>query len=133
MSTGWLVLIAIVVVGGGCFLTAVYRGAANAARTDIRQDLIKLGSIPEVAKKLTDTCRLPTYAFMAPFAEGRSHPFGWLWWRIEEDSDGAPQQQMGWALTYRRARKAAGLPLSMRANHTEITLAQGPDRQAADS
>ncbi|MCZ1012162.1 hypothetical protein [Streptomyces lydicus] len=132
MSAGWLVLIVIVAVVAGSFLTAVYRGAANALRTDTRQDLIKLGGIPELATTLTDVSRLPAYAFMAPFVEGRSHPFGWLWWRVEH-SDGAPQRQMGWALTYRRARKAAGLPLSIRAKHTEITLAQGHDHQAADS
>ncbi|MFD4480435.1 hypothetical protein ACFWPU_30570 [Streptomyces sp. NPDC058471] len=117
----------------GWSLLRTYRSAANAARSETRQDLIKLGSIPEIAKTLTDMSRLPSYAFMAPFAEGRTHPFGWLWWRIDKAADGVPRQHMGWALTYRRARKAAGLPLSIRANHTEITLAQGHDRQSAGS
>ncbi|MBT2674370.1 hypothetical protein J7E95_26875 [Streptomyces sp. ISL-14] len=85
-----------------------------------------------MAKSLTDLSSLPTYAFMAPFAEGRSHPFGWLWWRVEHGADGTPRQEMGWVLTYRRARKAAGLPLSIRAQHTEITLAQGHERQTAN-
>ncbi|MCX4826590.1 hypothetical protein OG883_43920 [Streptomyces sp. NBC_01142] len=130
MGTGWLVLIATGVVVAGWFLTAMYRGAANHARSQTRQDLIKLGSIPTIAKTLTDMSSLPAYAFMAPFAEGRTHPFGWLWWRIEKDADGDSRQHMGWALTYRRARKAAGLPLSIRAHHTEVTLAQGQDRPA---
>jgi hypothetical protein len=132
MSTGWLLLVALVVVVVGWSLAAVYRGAARAARADTRQDLIKLGSVPEMAKSLADMSRLPTYAFMAPFAEGRSHPFGWLWWRVEHGADGLPRQEMGWALTYRRARKAAGLPRSIRAQHTEITLALGHERQTAN-
>ncbi|MGW0672541.1 hypothetical protein [Streptomyces sp. NPDC002746] len=130
MNTGWLLLIAIAAVVAGLLLIGMYRGAATHARSQTRQDLVKLGTIPIIAKALTDMSSLPAYAFMAPFAEGRTHPFGWLWWRIEKDSDGDPLQQMGWALTYRRARKAAGLPLSIRANHTEITLAQGQDRPA---
>lgn len=132
MSTGWLVLVALVVVVVGWSLTAVYRGAAKAARADTRQDLIKLGSIPELAKSLADLSTLPAYAFLAPFAEDRSHPFGWLWWRVERNVDGTLRQEMGWALTYRRARKAAGLPLSIRAQHTEITLAQGHERHSAN-
>ncbi|GGW94803.1 hypothetical protein [Streptomyces noursei] len=132
MSTGWLVLVALLAVGFGWSLTAVYRGAARAARTDTRQDLIKLGSVPQMAKSLTDLSSLPSYAFMAPFAEGRTHPFGWLWWRVKQDGDGTPSQQMGWALTYRGARKAAGLPRSIRAQHTEITLAPGHERQTAN-
>jgi hypothetical protein len=132
MSTGWLLLIALVIVVVGWFLVAVYRGFARTARADTRQDLIKLGIVPEMAKTLTDMSRLPTYAFMAPFAEGRSHPFGWLWWRVEQDADGTPRNETGWALTYRGARKAAGLPRSIRAQHTEITLALGHERQTAN-
>lgn len=128
MSAGWLLLIALAVVGGGGFLVAVYRGLAKTARVDTRQDLIKLGNIPDTAKTLSEMSRLPAYAFTAPFAHGRSHPFGWLWWRVEQDASGTPRQEMGWALTYRRARKAAGLPLSIRAQHTEITLAPGHQR-----
>lgn len=90
-------LVALVVVVVGWSLTAVYR-AARAAREDTRQDLIKLGSVPEMAKSLTDLSSLPTNAFMDPFAEGRSHP----------------------------------LPLAIRAQHTEIILAQGHERQTAN-
>jgi len=68
---------------------------------------------------------------MTPFAQGRTHPFDWLWWRIGKDAAAGSRQHMGWALTYRGARKAAGLPLSIRAKHTEITVAQGQGRQAA--
>ncbi|MCX4682227.1 hypothetical protein OG413_44405 [Streptomyces sp. NBC_01433] len=123
-------LIAIAAVVAGLFLVGMYRGAANLARSQTRQDLVKLGTIPTIAKALTGVSSLPSYAFMAPFAEGRTHSFGWLWWRIEKDADGDPRQHMGWALTYRRARKAAGLPLSIRAHHTEIILAQGQDPPA---
>ncbi|MFJ9416662.1 hypothetical protein ACIRPT_21070 [Streptomyces sp. NPDC101227] len=125
MSTGWLLLIAIAVVVVGLFLVAAYKGAAKAARADTRQDLIGLGGIPEMAKTLTAMSRLPTYAFAAPFSSGRTHPFGWLWWRVEGDADGTTGREMGWALTYRGARKAAGLPLSLRAQHAEIIMAQG--------
>ncbi|MGV9884807.1 hypothetical protein [Streptomyces sp. NPDC003006] len=132
MSTGWLLLIALGVVGIVWFVAAVYRGLAQKARTDTRQDLIRLSSARDAATTLTRAAGLPAYAFMAPFAERRSHPFGWLWWRVEQnDSDETPRYEMGWALTYRRARKAAGLPLSIRAQHTEITLAPGHQRQTA--
>ncbi|MFC5914424.1 hypothetical protein [Streptomyces pulveraceus] len=93
MSAGWLLLIAISVIVVGMFLIGMCRGAANHARSQTRQDLVRLGTIPMIAKQLTEVNSLPTYAFVAPFAEGRSHPFGWLW-----------------ALTYRRARRAASLP-----------------------
>lgn len=129
MSTGWLLLFALGVAVVGGFLAAVYRGVARTARVDTRQDLIKLVSAPEIAKRLADVSNLPAYAFMAPFAEGRSHPFGWLWWRIEQDAEDGARYEKGWALTYRRARKAAGLPLSIRAQHTEITLAPGHQHQ----
>lgn len=131
MSTGWLLLISLAVVVVGGFLTGVYRGAAKKARADTRQDLIKLGSVSEMAKTLTEISRQPTYAFMAPFAEGRSHPFGWLWWRVGQHTD--EPAESGWALTYRRARKAAGLPLSIRAKHCEITLTVGQEHHDADS
>ncbi|MFG3043157.1 hypothetical protein ACGFYZ_40295 [Streptomyces sp. NPDC048330] len=130
MNSGWLLLIALVVVAVGWFLAGVLRGIVRTSRAESRQDLIKLGGISETAKGLTDRSGVPTYAFIAPFAPGRSHPFGWLWWRVEPDIDGPPRQ--GWALTYRRARKAAGLPLSIRAQHSEIVLAAGHERQAVD-
>lgn len=131
MSTGWWLLSAIAVVVAGLFLIGMYRGAAGHARSQTRQDLVKLGGIPMIAKSLTEVSSLPAYAFMAPFAGGRSLPFGWLWWRVEKDADGHPPlQRMGWALTYRGARKAAGLPLSIRAHHTEITLAEGQNLPA---
>ncbi|MFJ9213879.1 hypothetical protein [Streptomyces sp. NPDC102264] len=99
---------------------------------DTRQDLIKLGSITDMAKILTDRSTLPTYAFTAPFAQGRTHLFGWLWWRVEHATDGTARQSMGWALTYHRARKAAGLPLSIRAQRSETILAHGHEGQAAN-
>lgn len=111
------------------FLYAAGRAAAHKARADTRQDLIKLGGIPEMSKTLTDMSKLPTYALVAPFASGRSHPFGWLWWRVEPAGDGAERREMGWALTYRRARKAVGLPLSVRARHAEIIMAPGHQMQ----
>ncbi|MFC5253064.1 hypothetical protein [Streptomyces nigrescens] len=132
MSRGWLLLVALVVVAVGCFVAAAYRAAARMARADTRQDLIKLSNVPQMATTLTATSGQPTYAFTAPFAEGRSHPFGWLWWWVERAADGTLRHEMGWALTYRRARKAAGLPLSIRARHTEITLALGHGVQRAN-
>ncbi|WP_435244290.1 hypothetical protein [Streptomyces sioyaensis] len=129
MSTGWLLVIALAVAFLGWFLFAAYRGLAKAARADTRQDLIEFGGIQETAKSLTDMSCLPTYAFAAPFASGRSHPFGWLWWRVEQDADGTTRREMGWALTYRWARKAAGLPLSLRAQHAEVIMAPGHQPQ----
>ncbi|MET8683727.1 hypothetical protein ABZV77_05880 [Streptomyces sp. NPDC004732] len=128
MSTGWVVVIVIVAAAVGWFVAAVARGIARTARADTRQDLIKFGAIPETGKLLTKGSDLPVYCFMAPFESSRTHPFGWLWWRVDQDTGEKPKQAMGWALTYRRARKAAGIPLSFRAKHVEITLAPGHDR-----
>ncbi|NGO67010.1 hypothetical protein [Streptomyces boncukensis] len=122
----------LVVVVVGSFLAAVVRGMVRKARADTRLDLVQLGSVPQAAKSLTELTDLPTYAFMAPFEEGRTHPFGWLWWRVEPNADGTHRKEMGWALTYRRARKAAGLPLSIRAQHTETIVATGHQRQTAN-
>jgi hypothetical protein len=132
MNSGWLLLIALGMVGVGGFSVAFFRGLAQTARKDTRQDLVKLGGVQEVATSLTKTARTPAYTFMGPFAEGRSHPFGWLWWRVEQNADGVLRHDMGWALTYRRARKAAGLPLSIRAQHIEFTLAFGHEQQNAN-
>lgn len=131
MSTGWATLTVLAAVAVAVFLGAVGRGVVRTARTDTRQDLIKFGYIPETGQLLTKGSGLPVYCFMAPFEGGRTHPFGWLWWRVEPDADGKPKQTMGWTLTYRRARKAAGIPLSFRAKHTEIMLAPGHERPQA--
>ncbi|MFG2211945.1 hypothetical protein [Streptomyces sp. NPDC048638] len=127
--SGWTLLAVLVVVPVAGFLYAAGRGAAQKARTDTRQDLVKLGGIPEMSKTLTKMSSLPTYALVAPFAAGRSHPFGWLWWRVEPADEGPVRQEMGWALTYRGARKAVGLPLSVRAQHAEIIMAPGHQRE----
>ncbi|MCX4826622.1 hypothetical protein OG883_44080 [Streptomyces sp. NBC_01142] len=129
MSEGWTILAGIAAAAVAWFLVAACRAAAQLARRDTRQDLIKLGGIPETSKTLTEMSRLPTYALAAPFASGRSNPFGWLWWRVEPTADGTTRREMGWALTYRGARKAAGLPLSFRAQHAEIIMAPGHQAQ----
>lgn len=60
--------------------------------------------------KLTTTA----YAFAAPLLKERTSWIGWLWWRTRIGPDGKTERNVGWALTYRRARKAAGAPFDWR-------------------
>lgn len=61
-------------------------------------------------------------AFAAPGADGREHMIGWLWWRAELAHDESVRHDMGWALTYRRARRAAGLPMTMKARDPQFII-----------
>ncbi|MFJ8982743.1 hypothetical protein [Streptomyces sp. NPDC102282] len=109
MIVGWALLGLI----GAMFIAAVVRGAVRAARVSIRQDLVSLGDMQQLAgalAKMTTTA----YAFAAPLLKERESWIGWLWWRTRIGPDGKPERDMGWALTYRRARKAAGAPLDWR-------------------
>ncbi|HEY9332010.1 MAG TPA: hypothetical protein VIS09_27855 [Streptomyces sp.] len=109
MIAGWALLGLILVV----IITAVVRGAIRAARTSIRLDLVALGDMQQLAGALAQMTTT-AYAFAAPLLKERQSWIGWLWWRTRIGPDGEPKRDMGWALTYRRARKAAGAPLNWR-------------------
>lgn len=109
MTAGWALLGIIVAV----VIAAVGRAFVRAARVSIRQDLVSLGGMQQLAgelAKLTTTA----YAFASPLVKERTSWLGWLWWRTRIGPDGKTERDMGWALTYRRARKAAGAPLDWR-------------------
>lgn len=95
------------------FIGAVVRGAVRAARVSIRQDLVSLGEMQQLAGALAQMTTT-AYAFAAPLLKERESWIGWLWWRTRMGPDGKAERDMGWALTYRRARKAAGAPLDWR-------------------
>ncbi|MEU0843941.1 hypothetical protein ABZ370_31315 [Streptomyces sp. NPDC005962] len=109
MIVGWALLGVLVALVNA----AVGRGVIRAARVMIRQDLVALGEMQEFAgalAKLTTT----VYAFAPPLLKERTSWIGWLWWRTRIGPDGKTERDMGWALTYRRARKASGAPLGWR-------------------
>ncbi|MFF3460369.1 hypothetical protein ACFYXH_40020 [Streptomyces sp. NPDC002730] len=66
-----------------------------------------------------------TYVFAPPCTDGRQHLFGWLWWHASVTEDGTVERDMGWALTYRRARKATGLPVYWKARVSELVMSPG--------
>ncbi|WP_326734006.1 hypothetical protein [Streptomyces sp. NBC_01022] len=109
MIAGWALLGVILVV----IIAAVVRGAIRAARTSIRLDLVALGDMQQLAGVLAQMTTT-AYAFAAPLLKERQSWIGWLWWCTRIGPDGEPKRDMGWALTYRRARKAAGAPLNWR-------------------
>lgn len=109
MIAAWALLGAIAVL----FIAAVVRGAVRAERVNIRQDLVSLGSMQQLAGALAQMTTT-AYAFAAPLLKERKSWVGWLWWRTRIRPDGKAERDMGWALTYRRARKAAGAPLDWR-------------------
>ncbi|MEU8954896.1 hypothetical protein AB0C93_11385 [Streptomyces sp. NPDC048518] len=106
---GWALLGLIVVV----LVAAVVRGVVRAARVSIRQDLVSLGEMQQLAGALAQMTTT-AYAFAAPLLKERESSVGWLWWRTRMGPDGKAERDMGWAMTYRRARKAAGAPLDWR-------------------
>ncbi|MEU9189879.1 hypothetical protein AB0D14_36165 [Streptomyces sp. NPDC048484] len=113
MIVGWALLGAITAMLIAVFTAGVWRGAVRAVRVAIRQDLVSLGGLQQLAgafAKMTTTA----YAFAPPRLSERTSRIGWLWWRTRLGPDGKPERDMGWALTYRRARKAAGAPLDWR-------------------
>ncbi|GHE14690.1 hypothetical protein [Streptomyces alanosinicus] len=123
MSTTWAFVGTVIALGVAIFLLMFVRGIRQLARKDIRRDLIALGKAQQTAEALTKVGRTATFAFAAPGADGREMMFGWLWWRTELDPDGKIRRDMGWALTYRRARRAAGIPVSAKARGAELIVA----------
>ncbi|WP_371665827.1 hypothetical protein OG306_29915 [Streptomyces sp. NBC_01241] len=109
MIAGWALLGFLV----AAVIAAVGRGFVRAARVSIRQDLVSLGEMQQLAGALA---KLTTaaYAFASPLLKERTSWIGWLWWRTRIGPDGKTERDMGWALTYRRARKAAGATLDWR-------------------
>ncbi|MFG2836402.1 hypothetical protein ACGFYE_15570 [Streptomyces zaomyceticus] len=136
MTTGWTMLLAVAVpaallVAWG-FARGVGRGAAQSAREQVRRDLIALGENRAVVEMLAFKTGEVAVAFAAPGADDREWMIGWLWWRAELAPDESVRHTMGWALTYRRARRAAGLPLSMKARAPEFVLAAAERRVSHD-
>jgi hypothetical protein len=108
-----IVLWALLGATAALIITAVGRGFVRAVRVSIRQDLVSLGEIQQLAGALAQMTT-SAYAFAAPLLKERESWVGWLWWRTRIGPDGKTERDMGWALTYRRARKAAGVPLDWR-------------------
>ncbi|MGW6393080.1 hypothetical protein ACWFR1_21805 [Streptomyces sp. NPDC055103] len=130
MTVGWTVLLAIAVPTVSLIAWGVIRGAARSAREQVRRDLIALGQNRAVVETLALKTGEAAVAFAAPGADGREHMIGWLWWRAELAPDDTVRHTMGWALTYRRARRAAGLPMTMKARDPEFIItraAESPD------
>ncbi|MBV9025603.1 MAG: hypothetical protein JO362_17830 [Streptomycetaceae bacterium] len=124
MSTAWTVVGGVAALSIAAFLRIAVRVIRQLARKDIRRDLIALGPAQKAAGMLAKA-GAATFGFAAPGADGRELMFGWLWWRIELDSDGEVRRDVGWALTYRRARRAAGLPVSVKARGVEFVVVPG--------
>ncbi|WP_282698328.1 hypothetical protein [Streptomyces sp. CC208A] len=135
MTVGWTVLLAIAVpviglVGWG-FARGVLRGAVQSAREQVRRDLIALGQSRAVVETLAHKTGEVAVAFAAPGADGREYMIGWLWWRAALDPNGSVEHTTGWALTYRRARRAAGLPTTMKARHPEFIITRAAERRVS--
>ncbi|MFE5162678.1 hypothetical protein ACFRNT_30065 [Streptomyces sp. NPDC056697] len=99
----------------------------------IRQDLVSLGEMQQLAGALA---KLTTaaYAFAPPLLKERASWIGWLWWRTRIGPDGKTERDMGWALTYRRARKAAGAPLGWRSlSGSELVVVPRDARPSASA
>lgn len=129
MSTTWAFLVVVIALGVAVFLRMFVRGIRQLARKDIRRDLIALGRAQQTAEAMSKVGHTATFAFAAPGADGRELMFGWLWWRTELGPDGEIRRDMGWALTYRRARQAAGVPLILKARGVEFVVATGRTSQ----
>ncbi|MFE2559950.1 hypothetical protein ACFXGT_28775 [Streptomyces sp. NPDC059352] len=131
MTVGWTVLLAVAVPTVGLIASGVTRGAAQSAREQVRRDLIALGQNRSVVEALALTTGEAAVALAAPGADGREHMVGWLWWRAELAHDESVRHDMGWALTYQRARRAAGLPTAMKARDPEFIITRAADSQDA--
>lgn len=126
MTAGWTVLLAVAVLAALLvawgFARGVLRGAVQSAREQVRRDLIALGENRAVVETLALNTGEAAVAFAAPGADGREWMFGWLWWRAEPTTGQSARHAMGWAMTYRRARRAAGLPLTMKGRSPEFII-----------
>ncbi|UQA94830.1 hypothetical protein [Streptomyces halobius] len=121
MSEGWTILGVILAV----VVAFIGRAFVQSVKEGIRRDLIALGDIQPTAEMIATLSSTATHGFAPPLAEGRRYPYGWLWWRAWIGADGQAERDMGWALTYRRARKAAGLPVDWRSTGSEFVIAPG--------
>ncbi|KPC62682.1 hypothetical protein [Streptomyces chattanoogensis] len=122
MSEGWTILGVILAVA----IAVIGRGFVHSLKEGIRGDLIALGGIQRATDSMAQLSGTTTHAFAPPLAADRKYPYGWLWWRTQIGADGTAERDMGWALTYRRARRAAGLAVDWRSAGGEFVIA--PDR-----
>lgn len=126
MNTVWIILGVILLLAGAYFAAGVVRGAAQAAREGVRRDLFALSHYRQTAEGMSEVSRTPMYIIAPLNVPGREYGFGWLWWRASAAQDGPADHAAGWALTYRRARRAAGLPVDWRSAGAEMIMS--PDR-----
>ncbi|MFE3629385.1 hypothetical protein [Streptomyces goshikiensis] len=124
MTVGWAIVAVVVAVAVAIFGRALVGGFVQAAREQVRRDLIALGKARSVTVMLAGKTGEAGVAFAAPGVDGREFMVGWLWWRTDVEDDGSARSSMGWALTYRRARRAAGMPVRMRARDPEFIIAR---------
>ncbi|MFE6457811.1 hypothetical protein ACFVP0_10160 [Streptomyces cinereoruber] len=133
MTSGWIVLLAVAVPLLGLiawgFVRGVVRGFVQSTREQVRRDLIALGQNWAAVELLARRTSGASVVFAAPGADGREHMIGWLWWRAEVAPDESVRHTMGWALTYRRARRAAGLPMTMRVRDPELIITRAVERR----
>ncbi|MFI8102099.1 hypothetical protein [Streptomyces sp. NPDC086023] len=136
MTAGWTLFLAIAVPAVGLivwgFVRGVLRGATQSAREQVRRDLIALSQNRAVVEALALQTGEAAVALAAPGTDGREWMIGWLWWRAERAPDESVRHTQGWALTYRRARRAGGLPMSMKARTPEVVLAAAERRVSRD-
>ncbi|MCZ7430091.1 hypothetical protein [Streptomyces sp. WMMC1477] len=123
MRTGWAVVIVIIGLGIVLFVRGVIRGAVRHARELVRRDLFALAPPRSYADAMARAMEGPVAVLAPPLLEGRESVFGWLWWRATVTADGEVEYERGWAWTYRRARRAAGLSLGLKHAGLEVVAA----------
>lgn len=109
MTAGWALLGLLV----AAVIAAVGRALVRTARVMTRQDLVSLGEMQQLAGGLAQLTTA-AYAFAPPILKERTFWIGWMRWSTRIGPDGKAERDMSWTLTYRRARKAAGIPLDWR-------------------
>ncbi|MFC8296038.1 hypothetical protein ACFUJ0_28475 [Streptomyces sp. NPDC057242] len=113
------------------FVRDLVWGFVQSTREQVRRDLVALGQNRSAVELLARRTSGASVAFAAPGADGRKHMIGWLWWRAEIATDESVRHTMGWALTYRRARRAAGLPMTMKARDSELIITRAAEHRDA--
>jgi hypothetical protein len=123
VNDSWTLLGVIASLAVAVFGASLVRGIVQAAREGTRNDLRVFTGARQAAEVAAKFSKSTTHAFVPPGAIGRTHPFGWLWWQVQIGPEEKTHHSMGWALTYRRARKAAGLPIDWKSAGCEYIIA----------